>query len=188
MTTPLSIPAGAKRLNSNYYVEGYATTFDKPYCIGEYEGVQYYEMVERGALDGADVTDVIFQYDHTGKVFARQSNKTLIIEPDAHGIFTCADLSMSNGAKDMYEEIRNGLITKMSWAFIVLKDFYDRATHTRIIQKVKKIYDVSAVSLPANDGTSISARSYFVGVNETEKREALARKSRILLLKLKSEV
>ena len=167
-----------KRIDSDYYVEGYATTFNKPYLLYEYDGVSYYETIDRHALDGADLSDVIMQYDHRGKVFARQTNKTLIVEPNNEGLFICADLSKSSASRDLYEEINNGLITRMSWAFIVTEDSYNAETRTRTILKVKKVYDVSAVSIPANQDTEISARSYFDGVIEIEKQELLEREAR----------
>lgn len=166
----------------------YATTFNKPYLLYEFDGVQYFEVIDRNALVGADMSDVIMQYNHEGKVLARQSNKTLGIEADESGLFTFADLSKSRAAQDLYEEINNGLITKMSWAFKVLEDAYDRDTHTRTILKIKKVYDVSAVSYPANSDTEISARSFFDGVIEAERREALARKAQLLKLKIMLEV
>ena len=177
MVLPLTAAAkkATKRFDSEFYVEGYATTFNKPYLLYEFDGVQYFEVIDRNALVGADMSDVIMQYNHEGKVLARQSNKTLGIEADESGLFTFADLS-------------NGLITKMSWAFKVLEDAYDRDTHTRTILKIKKVYDVSAVSYPANSDTEISARSFFDGVIEAERREALARKAQLLKLKIMLEV
>ena len=190
MTAPMLIPnqQKEKRLNSDYYVEGFATTFNQPYLLWEYEGVKYYEEIDRNALASADISDVIMQYDHTGKVFARTGNKTLGLEPEDHGLFIFADLSKSSAAKEMYEEISNRLITKMSWAFTVNRDEYDRDTHTRRILEIKKVYDVSAVSLPANEGTDISARSYIDGVIDIERREALARRAQLLKLKILTEV
>jgi HK97 family phage prohead protease len=173
--TPLSIGGAEKRIDSDHYVEGYATTFDKPYVLHEYDGVKYYEVIDRHALDGADVSDVIFQYDHEGKVLARQSNKTLGIEPTGEGLFIYADLSKSAAAREMYEEIKSGLVTKMSWAFAVSESAYNKDTHTRTITKIKKVYDVSAVSIPANANTEISARSWIDGVIESENREAAER-------------
>jgi uncharacterized protein len=131
---------------------------------------------------------VIMQYDHSGKVLARKSNGTLGIELTDRGLEMYADLSKSAAAKEMYEEITNGLVTKMSWAFTVADDAYDKETRTRTIKKVKKLYDVSAVSIPANGDTEISARSYFDGVIEIEKREALARKKQKIQILLESEV
>jgi HK97 family phage prohead protease len=173
----------SKRIESDYYVEGFATTFDDPYLLYEYDGIKYYEAIERNALDGADLSDVIMQYDHGGKVLARQSNKTLGLEATDKGLFIFADLSKSQAAKDMYEEISNRLVTKMSWAFTVAEDKYNKDTRTRTITKIKKVYDVSAVSIPANGDTEISARSYLDGVIEIEKQELLElRKRKIKLL------
>jgi len=154
----------------------------------EWDGVQYFEEIDRHALDGADLSDVIMQYDHQGKVLARLSNGTLGIEPDDNGLFIYADLSKSAAAKELYEEIRNGLVTKMSWAFTVAEDEYNRETRTRTIKKIKKVYDVSAVSIPANSDTDISARSWLDGVIEVERREALERKKRIIKLLIDMEV
>lgn len=185
---PFQIPQNEKRIESDFYVEGFATTFDKPYELYEWDGIKYYETIDRHALDQADMSDVIMQYDHDGKVLARQSNKTLGIEPTDMGLFIFADLSKSTAAKEMYEEINNGLVTKMSWAFVVQEDKYDRDTRTRTITKIKKVYDVSAVSIPANSDTGISARSYFDGVIEAEKQELLERRKKILKLKIDLEV
>ncbi len=189
MTTPLAIPAerANRRFDTDFYVEGFATTFEDSYELFEFDGVKYYERIAADALNGADMSDVIFQYNHGGKVFARISNNTLGIEAVQRGLFVFADLSKSAGAKELHEEIRNGLITKMSWAFTVAEDAYNRDTHTRTITKIKKVYDVSAVSIPANDNTSISARSYFDGVIEREKAERLERRKQILKIFLEME-
>ena len=171
----LLLPTAAnKRIDTDFYVEGYATTFDQPYVLFEEEGIQYKEVIDRNALVGADMSDVIMQYDHRGNVLARQSNGTLIIVPDLTGLFVAADLSKSVAARNLHEEISNQLITKMSWAFTVAEESYDRDTHTRRIVKIKKVFDVSAVSLPANPSTDISARSWFDGVIEAERQERLA--------------
>ena len=180
-------PAQTKRIESDHDVEGYATTFE-PYKLYEVDGVSYFEKIDRGALIGADLSDVIMQYDHQGKVLARQSNKTLILEADDHGLLICADLSKSDAAREMFNEIDTGLVTRMSWAFTVAEDKYERETRTRTILKIKKVYDVSAVSIPANSDTEISARSYLDGVIEMERREALERRRRQLKLKLLTEV
>ena len=176
-----------KRIESDYYVEGFATTFNKPYLLYEYDGIKFYEVIDRHALDSADMSDVIMQYDHSGKVLARKTNGSLIVEPNDDGLFICADLSKSQASKDLYEEITNELVTRMSWAFIVTEDKYDSNTRTRTILKVSKVYDVSAVSIPANQATEISARSYFNGVIEIEKQELLERTKKLLKLKLELE-
>jgi HK97 family phage prohead protease len=185
---PLVAISSARRIDTDFYIEGYATTFNKPYLLYEDRNNKYFEMIDRNALANADLSDVIMQFDHRGKVLARRSNGTLGIEPDDKGLFIFADLSKSNEARNLHEEIVNGLTTKMSWKFTVAKDVYNRETRTRTILEIKKVYDVSAVSLPANADTEINARSYFDGVIEMEKQELLEQKKALELEKLKYEV
>ena len=171
-----------------YIVEGYATTFNYPYVLWSYDGVDYKEQIDRHAFDECDMSDVILQYDHSGMVFARLSNKTLTLEVDDHGLKVRADLSKTAQARELYEAISTGLVTEMSFAFTVEEDTYNEKEHLRTINKIKKLYDVSAVSIPANPGTEISARNYFEGVIEAEKeaeRLARARKQKELELRFK---
>lgn len=180
LTSPLAPVEGDgqdKRFDTEYYVEGYASTFNDPYVLFEdWDGNEYREIISPDAFEGADMGDVIMQYDHSGKVLARMSNGTLIVEPDAHGLFVAADLSGSQAARDLYEEIKNGLITRMSWAFSVGADEYDRDTKTTTITRVKKVFDVSAVSLPADPNTEISARNLLNGAIEQSRKELARRK------------
>ena len=131
------------------------------------------------------MSDIIMQYDHQGRVLARKSNGSLIVEPNDEGLFICADLSKSDASRSLFEDIETELVTRMSWAFTVAEDSYDRETRTRTILRVKKVYDVSAVSIPANEDTLISARSYFDGVIEEEQQELLKREKQRQLLKIK---
>lgn len=134
LAAPLVAANTNKRIDTDFYVEGYATTFNQPYVLWELEdGTKFYEVIDRHALDIADMSDVIMQYDHEGRVFARQSNKSLIIEPDDHGLFIAADLGRTDLARGLHQDISAGMINKMSWAFVVLEDSYDRETHTRTI-------------------------------------------------------
>lgn len=181
LAVPLNVRAGdgaaKKRFDTEYYVEGYASTFNDPYVLFEdWDGNEYREIISPDAFKDADMSDVIMQYDHEGKVLARMSNGTLIVEPDAHGLFVAADLSGSQAARDLYEEISNGLVTRMSWAFSVGADEYDRDSKTTTITRVKKVYDVSAVSLPADPNTEISARNLLNGVIEQSRKELARRK------------
>jgi len=181
---PLIAARENKRLESNYYIEGYATTFER-YRLYTWDGVDYYEQIAPDALDGADMGDVIMQYDHQGKVLARQSNGTLGLEADNKGLFIFADLSKSTAAKEVYEEISAGLITKMSWAFYIEDEEYDKNTCTWIVKKVKEVVDVSAVSTPANDGTEISARGLVRRSFITSQQERLGMEKEKLKLKIK---
>lgn len=187
LAAPLSVQAATKRIDTEYYVEGYATTFGKPYLLHEFgDGTKFYERIDAHALDGADMSDVIMQYDHEGRVFARQSNKTLLLIPDHKGLLIAADLGKTDLARGLYQDIEAGMITKMSWAFRVQEESYDRATRTRTILKIKKVYDVSAVSIPANGDTEISARSFASRRYEAEKQERLYK--RVQLLKIRASL
>ena len=154
---------------SAYTVEGYATTFDEPYDF--VRGVK--EQILSSALDGADMSDVIFQLNHEGQTLARQRNGSLSLERDSHGLKCRAYLGGSQAGRDLYEAISNGLIDKMSWGFMVADDGWDwdEATRTSSITRITKVYDVSAVSIPANEFTEIHARSYLDGVIEAERQE-----------------
>ena len=145
-------------------VVGYASTFDEPYKLFTGEGWEYWETVERTAFDETDMSDVIMQYDHKGRVFARTRNNTLRVEPDEKGLFIEADLGGTEIGRELYEEISGGYTDRMSFGFTVTGESEDKEQnedgiwiYTRHITKVGKLYDVSAVSLPANDGTSIAA-------------------------------
>ena len=183
LAAPLTAQVATKRIQTDHYVEGYATTFDTTYLLYEFEdGTKIYERIDAHALDGADMRDVIMQYDHAGRVFARQSNKTLILAPDHKGLLVAADLGRTDLARGLYQDIAEGMITKMSWSFKVAEESYDRQTRTRTILKIKKVYDVSAVSIPANDRTEISARTLASKDYELERKGTLQR--RISLLKI----
>jgi HK97 family phage prohead protease len=176
----------AKRLDSSYYVEGYAARYE-PYVLYELEDGPIYERFERGCFDGCDMSDIIFQLNHQGTVMARMSNGSLIVEPDETGLFTAADLGRTEAARRLYEEISTGMITKMSWGFILGDYHYDAETRTIVHRTVKKIFDVSAVSIPANNNTEINARSWADGVIDLAARSeaALDERRRKLRLKLK---
>ena len=166
---------------TEYRVDGYASTFE-PYKLMEVDGTEYFERIEPTAFDGADLSDVVFRVDHEGRVYARTSAGSLNLWTDEHGLGQSADLSRTATARELFEEIKAGNYPKMSFAFRVAVDGdeYDRSTHTRIIHRIAKVYDVSPVSFPANPGTqlSVSTRDYFNGVIEMEKAERLEEERR----------
>ena len=176
MASPLAVVERAgyqKRFDSEFYAEGYASTFDDPYVLftDPWDGTEYKEIIRADAFADTVMDDVIMQFDHRGRVFARMSNRTLVVEPDKHGLFIAADLKSTETSRSLYEDIAAGLITKMSWAFSIDEQEYDRAEHTYIITRVRKIYDVSAVSLPADPNTDISARNLLDGEIERAHKE-----------------
>lgn len=184
--------------NKDYVVTGYATTFDQPYLLYHYdENKIVEEQVDRNAFDNTDKSDTIMQYDHEGRVFARVSNDTLKLNVDDHGLFIEAYLGGTEIGRNLYEEIKGGYTDKMSFGFTVTDDEFTETEkgYLRTIKAIGKLYDVSAVSLPANDYTEISARNQIDGEIEKieaerlrleEERKALAEKRGALEERLKA--
>lgn len=163
----------------NYIVQGYASTYNQPYYLYRVKAndgytIEVREEVDRHAFDNADMSDTIMQFDHQGHVYARMSNGTLTLnKDDEKGLFITADLGGTEIGRQLYEEIKGGYTNKMSFGFTI-----DQASELRevepdndademwvyTIEKVGRLYDVSAVSLPQNDFTSISARALGNGV------------------------
>lgn len=182
--------------DADYIVEGDFSTYDSPYMLYSYDEpgyrVEVWEQVASGSFNDTDVSDVIMQYDHVGRVFARKSNNTLELQLEETPHMR-AQLGGTEIGRQLYEEIKGGYTNKMSFGFTVGED--ERTTTEerkddgsvlikvlRTIKSIKKLYDVSAVSLPANDQTSISARAYADGVSEEvikEINEAKAREQEI---------
>ena len=163
----------------SFFVEGYASTF-QPYVLMTVDDIDYSERIEPTAFDEADLTDVVFRIDHEGRVYARSSAGTVQVWADEHGLRQKADLGRTQKAREVYYDIEAGNYPKMSFAFSVAEDHYDKATHTRVIDRIAKVYDVSPVTFPANPTTelSVSTRDYFNGVIEAEKAERLEREER----------
>jgi HK97 family phage prohead protease len=179
-------PAAEKRIDSDFYVEGFAARYEPYVLFHDMDGDPVYERFERGCFDNCDMSDIIYQFDHAGKVMARTSNGSLIVEPQEAGLFMAADLSRTATARAHYEDdIKTGMVTKMSWRFSVGECYYDSATKTLVHKTVRKIYDVSAVSIPANDNTEINARSWADGVIDLAARSEAALEERRRKLRTK---
>ena len=184
--------------DTDYTVTGYATTFDEPYTLyGIGDGKVVKEQVSRNAFDNTDRSDTIMQFDHEGVVFARLSNDTLKLTVDDHGLFVEAYLGGTSNGRNLYEEIKGGYINKMSFGFTVTDDELAEADYgyLRTIKAIGKLYDVSAVSIPANDYTEISARNHIDGaideieterIRLEEERKALEEKKENLVERLKA--
>lgn len=182
-----------KRIDSNFYVEGYAAGYEPYVLYYDYDGEPVYERFERGCFDNADMSDIIMQYDHQGKVLARTGNGTLIVEVDDKGLFCAADLGKTEAARSCYADIAEGMVTKMSWRFRLGDYYYDEATRTIVHRTVSKVYDVAPVSIPANDNTEINARAWVDGEiaqaarREAELDERRRKLSALINIKLKGE-
>lgn len=189
-TTP---PQAQKKnkFDSDCYVEGYATTFGR-YVLFEDSDCTIYEEFMPECFRECDMSDIIFQFDHAGKVYARQSNNTLTVDVDEKGLFICADLSKTSAARSMYEDISSGLVNRMSWGFMpdyeTIEYVDSKNEFTIRHHKIKKIYDVSAVSIPANNNTEIQARNFADGAISKVMKEFQKRKNHIKKIKLLMEV
>lgn len=156
-------------------VRGYATTFNEPYTLYDDGTYEVREVIDENAFDGCDMSDVIMQYNHEGRVFARLSNDTLKVNIDKpYGLEIDADLNGTELGRQVYEEIRGGYTNKMSMGFKVDKsadvwtmtqEDNGKTVEERRVNSIVKLYDVSCVSIPANPGTSIEARSIDTLVN-----------------------
>ena len=179
--TPMEI---RKAEDGGMTVEGYATTFNQPYVLWQDREAVVREQVDPHAFDECDMSDVIMQYDHEGRVFARISNGTLELAADEHGLKILANLGGTTLGRQLYEEIEGGYTNKMSFGFVVTGDRKDNTEKNgkveilRTITKIGKLYDVSAVSLPANDATEISARSIGDGLITEALEEVQAARER----------
>lgn len=198
----------AKEGDDAMVVEGYATTYNQPYILwterdvdknGKEYTVGIYEQVDRKAFDDADMSDTICQYDHRGRVFARVSNGTLALDKDdEHGLKVTANLGGTDIGRQLYQEIKGGYTNKMSFGFTIkqmtdLEEFDDGEfdeNYIYTIEQIGKLYDVSAVSLPQNDFTSISAREFndgaiseFVAERLQAHREKVERAKKVEMLK-----
>ena len=180
-------------------VDGYATTFNQRYVLYDFGDYMVDEEIAPEAFDEADMQDVIMQYNHEGHIYARIRNGTLDLNTDSHSLHIRARLDGTEIGRRLYQEVKGGYTDRMSFGFTVARE--ERKTeedkeHNRIIvhrriTAIKKLYDISAVSIPANDMTEISARRYGDGVIAEIEAERLAVKQRvrrISIIKLQTEV
>ena len=168
-------------------VEGFAVVFDDPTVMAEFDGVKYKEEVRSGAFDKTEMADVVLNYNHGGKPVARTKNSTLSLSVDPRGLFIRADLSGTEEGRRLFEEVRGGYLDKMSFAFTVNSEEYNKTQHLRSITEVKRLYDVAIVDRPAYESTSVVARSFFEAEAEREAAEAVRREKQKRILDLDKE-
>jgi len=154
------------------WVEGYAVRFNSPTVLFEYDGVEYKEEIMRGAFEGCKMDDVIFNYNHAGKVMARTRNETLTLTTDNTGLFIRARLDGTEEGRRLYDEISKGYIDRMSFRFNIGAEAYDKDEHKWTVTRIKRLWDVSAVDIPAYDDTSIEARRADAEAVARESRQA----------------
>ena len=152
-------------------VEGYAIVFDEETLIGDEER-GFIEVIDKNALKDTNMKDVPFKYNHNDVtlILARTRNGSLSLEVDEKGLKIRAELIDTTSNVDIYKSIVAGLLDKMSFAFTVKSQSWDRSGKIpkRTITAIDRLFDVSVVDLPAYDQTSIQASARSLELVETE--------------------
>lgn len=156
--------------------------YDTPTQIGK-DGFAYKEVIKRGALDQADLSDTRLLVNHDlKKVPLARTPRTLTLSLTQAGLEMVAQLPDTEEGKSVYTAVKRGDISGMSFAFKVPEggDSYDRLTNTRTIHKIDKIYEISVVSFPAYPTTSVEARSVMENLNSSERNDLRIKLNKIL--------
>lgn len=177
--------AASWRAGQDGTINGYAVVFDSRTVLYKdpETGLEYGEVIDSHALDGADMSDVVLRFDHQGHALARTRGGSLRLSVDQHGLRVDADMTLSDEARSFYQEVKNGLIDKMSFAFTVAPegDSWDGITRTRTVKRISRLFDVSLVTWPAYEQTQVSARSRFEALAEPERMEFRRTECRAIL-------
>lgn len=185
-----ALPIEGEEGKEELWVEGYAARFNSPTVLFEMDGIEYKEQIDSDAFSEAKMDDVIFNYNHSGRVMARTRNKTLQLAVDDEGLFIRARLDGTEEGRSLYNDIKNGYIDRMSFRFTIGQEVYDYQNRTWTVLRVKRLYDVSAVDIPAYDDTSIEARKAAAEAEARERQRRadaeLMRQKLILKLKLEA--
>lgn len=147
-------------------VDGYAVVYDKKTDICGY----FEETIKRGALDNADLKDVPLLVNHdtdtipVARSRRNNGNSSMTLTVDEKGLKIRAELDLKNNARasELYSAIKRGDISGMSFMFSVKTDEWtdeDTDYPKRTITEIAKVYEVSAVTFPAYNDTSIGARA-----------------------------
>lgn len=168
----LQLRAASWEAGSEGKIVGYAVVFEQRTVLytDPVTNFEYGEIIDRNALDGADLSDVILRYNHGGRCLARTRNQTLQLTIDDHGLRIEADMTKSEEARSFYEDVKSGLIDKMSFAFEIQESEWNQDTRTSRVTKISRLLDVSLVDFPAYNQTQVSARGSFEAFAEPERR------------------
>ena len=176
-------------------LEGYALVFHNETLIGD-EAYGFIEEIDSRALSDTKMKDVPMKYNHMDSflIIARTKNQSLSLTVDNIGLKVRAELLDTNTNQDIYKMVRSGLLDKMSFAFTVAEQVWNREGKIpkRTITKIERLYDVSVVDTPAYDATSIYARSLesmelelkAMELAEQEQRSSIIKKR----IKIKSQI
>lgn len=161
---------------------GMPIVFDTPTTINDVSG-GYTEIIERGALDNADLADTRLLYNHdTNRVPLAKAPKTMELKVTDQGLEMRAVLADTEASRSVYTAVERGDLDGMSFAFKVPEggDTYDRATNTRRIRTIEKVYEVSVVAFPAYPQTSVEARAALTSLSSKERDSVLIKCNKIL--------
>ena len=158
-------------------IEGYAVVFEQKTLLDRdpFTGTEFFEMISKNAFDGCDMSDVVLNVDHEGAPIARTKAGNLVLQVDDHGLKVSATLTTTRG-HEVWEEIQAGNLSKMSFAFNIEEQSYNKAERTNTITKIGKLWDVAVVTFPAYEQTCVFARSGAAGHIAEEQRSYVHRK------------
>lgn len=172
-------------------LEGKAVTFEEPTVLFKYDGVEYKEIIARGAFDETDISKAFLKYNHSDNIMAmaRTKNNTLQIDVRDDGVYIKAELANTTAGRDLYELVKRGDIDKMSFAFTIREESYDKEEHTWTVRKIDTLYDVAAVTVPAYENTDLFARRYDdVEAKRRQEVEASELERRRMIAKVRLEI
>lgn len=156
-TAPLEIRAKGDDGKMPKKVGGYAARFGSTYDMGWFT-----EEVVPGAFDGADMSDVVGLFNHdSNQILGRNTAGTLRLTIDSDGLGYEIDLPDSPNGHNVGVAVERGDITQSSWGFSIEEDEWRTVggKDHRTIKKIKRVYDVSPVTFPANPDTTVAKRS-----------------------------
>ena len=142
-------------------LSGRPVVYDTPTLINDMGG-SYIEIVESGALDGADLRDVRLLVGHdASKIPLARTPKTMSLKLDDSGLTFEATLPDTEAGREAYKAVERGDLRGMSYAFTIPEggDAYDPETNTRTIKRIAKVYECSLTAFPAYESTYVSAES-----------------------------
>lgn len=155
-------------------VSGYAILFDNPTVLYSIGRQNIMECIDSSALDGCDMSDVVFDRGHAmeDKLLARTKNNTLTLSVDNKGLYFEAEIANTQEGRDTYELIKRGDLRGCSFAASITEQSYDNSTYTYKILKFKKLFDVAAVTFPAYEDTELTAEQRSaLGIDAIEELE-----------------
>lgn len=149
-------------------IEGYAALHDSPTMLGWYE-----EVIAPGAFQNADLSDVRALFNHDANFILARTPGTLTLTIDERGLFYSFAAPDTSAGNDLLESVRRGDISQSSFAFEVKSQSWEwnddeDVPDRRVITEIRKVWDVSPVTYPAYEDTTVAARSKPEEVTEDQ--------------------